>query len=80
MRDNEGYEIRHNGVPRSFRDVKESAYEAARFAKSRNPSDIIEIIDRSTTLSPMLADGRTCEVCVIAVYSPDFVGINCATG
>ena len=61
MRDNEGYEIRHNGVPRSFRDVKESAYEAARFAKSRNPSDIIEIIDRSTNAKLlMLADGRTC--------------------
>ena len=59
MRDNEGYEIRHNGVPRSFRDVKESAFAAARFAKTRHPSDIIEIIDRSTgSKMLMLPDGR----------------------
>ena len=30
MRDNEGYEILHNGVPRTFRDRKETAYAAAR--------------------------------------------------
>jgi hypothetical protein len=30
MRDNEGYEIRHNGVPRTFRDNRETAFEAAR--------------------------------------------------
>jgi hypothetical protein len=32
----------------TFRDVKAIAYAAARFAKSRNPGDIIEIVDRST--------------------------------
>jgi hypothetical protein len=59
MRDNEGYEIRHNGVPRSFRDVKATAFEAARFAKTRHPGDIIEIIDRPTgTKMLMLTDGR----------------------
>ena len=36
MRDNEGYEIRHNGVPRTFRDNRQSAFEAARYAKSRS--------------------------------------------
>ena len=59
MRDDEGYEIRHNGVARSFRDVKESAFDAARFGKARNPGDIIEIVDRSTgTKVIMLTDGR----------------------
>ena len=60
MRDNEGYDILHNGVPRTFRDRREMAYEAARFAKGRHPADIIEIVDRSTGQKlVMLADGRT---------------------
>ena len=60
MRENEGFEILHNGVPRSFRDVKATAYEAARFAKARNKGDIIEIVDRSTGAKlVMLEDGRT---------------------
>jgi hypothetical protein len=59
LRDNEGFEIRYNGVPRTFRDRKSVAYEAARFAKSRHPEDIIEIVDFSTgTKVIMLADGR----------------------
>jgi hypothetical protein len=59
MRDSEGFEIRHNGMPRSFRDKKETAFEAARFGKARNPGDVIEIIDRSTgTKMLMLLDGR----------------------
>ncbi len=59
MRDNEGYEIRHNGVPRSFRDVKATAFEAARLGKARNPGDIIEIVDRSTGNKViMLADSQ----------------------
>jgi len=28
---NEGFDILHNGVPRTFRDQKAMAYEAARF-------------------------------------------------
>jgi hypothetical protein len=54
------FEIRHNGVPRSYRDIKNVAYEAARFAKERAKSDIIEIIDLATgTKVVMLEDGRT---------------------
>ncbi len=60
MRDNEGFVIVHNGVPRTFRDMKATAYEAARFAKSKAKGDIIEIIDRATgTRIVMLEDGRT---------------------
>jgi hypothetical protein len=59
MRDNEGFEILHNGVPRTFRDVKAVAYEAARFAKIRDPEDIIDIVDRATGVKQqMLPDGR----------------------
>jgi hypothetical protein len=47
-------------MPRTFRDQKAMAYEAARFAKTQNPADIIQIVDRSTgTKIIMLADGRT---------------------
>jgi len=35
MRDGQGYEVLHNGVPRTFRDKRETALEAAQFAKSR---------------------------------------------
>ena len=48
MPNDQGYEIRHNGVPRTFRDNKATAYEAARFAKNRHPADIIAIVDCST--------------------------------
>jgi hypothetical protein len=59
MRDGEGYEIRHNGVPRTFRDKRETAFEAARYAKSKAKGEIIEIIDRSTGVTlAMLEDGR----------------------
>jgi hypothetical protein len=59
MRDNEGYEIRNNGVARSFRDKRETAFDAARFGKSRNPRDRIEVLDRATgNKLIMLADGR----------------------
>jgi hypothetical protein len=47
---------RHAGT---FRDQKAMAYEAARFAKTQNPADIIELVDRSSgTKLVMLADGR----------------------
>jgi len=60
MREDEGFDILHNGVPRSFRDQKAMAYEAARFAKTQNPADLIEIVDRSNgTRMVMLANGRT---------------------
>ena len=58
MRDNEGFVSLHNGVPRTFRDSKATAYEAARYAKGKG--DIIEIVDRATgTKLVMLEDGRT---------------------
>jgi hypothetical protein len=60
MCENEGYDILHKGVRRTFRDVKATAFEAARYAKSLNPKDLIEIVDRSTgTKLIMLEDGRT---------------------
>ena len=60
MRDNEGFHILHNGVPRTFRDNRETAFEAARFAKARTKGEIIEIVDRSTGQKlVMLEDGRT---------------------
>ena len=30
----DGWEILHNGVPRTFRDRKEVAYETARYARA----------------------------------------------
>ncbi len=60
MRENVGFDILHNSVPRTFRDQKAMAYEAARFAKTQNPADLIEIVDRSKgSKMVMLADGRT---------------------
>ena len=47
-------------MPRIFRDLKTTAYDAARFAKDRGKGDIIEIVDRSTGAKlVMLADDRT---------------------
>lgn len=60
MRDDEGFEIRHNGFTRTYRDQKAAAYEAARFAKGRFRNDIIEIVDRASGAKVlMLEDGRT---------------------
>jgi hypothetical protein len=54
------YEIRHNGIPRSYRDLRATAYDAARLGKARTPTDIIEIVDMtSDTKVVMHADGRT---------------------
>jgi hypothetical protein len=59
MRDNEGFEIRVNGVPRTVRELKKLAYEAARIIKNKVPG-IVEIVDRSTgTKVVMMGDGRT---------------------
>jgi len=35
MLDNQGFEILHNGVPRTFRDKRETAFEAACYAKGK---------------------------------------------
>jgi hypothetical protein len=60
MAGNLGFEIRHNAIPRTFRDVKAIAFEAARFAKARHPADLIEIVDLATGEKLlMLEDGRT---------------------
>ena len=60
MPDNEGFQILHNGVPRTFRDQRKTAFEAARYAKGKARGEIIEIVDRSTgTKLVMLEDGRT---------------------
>jgi hypothetical protein len=49
----------HNGVPRTFRNRKEIAYEAARFARANAKGDIIEIVDCLTGAKTIvLADGR----------------------
>lgn len=59
MRDNEGYEIQHDGITRSFRDTREAAYDAAIFAKRRCPGEIIYLIDRATGVKmQVLPDGR----------------------
>jgi hypothetical protein len=60
MRENEGYEVRINGVPRTFRDQRASAFDAARSLKSKAKGDVVELVDRSTgTKIIMLQDGRT---------------------
>jgi hypothetical protein len=59
MSSNQGYEILHNGVPRTFRDRRDTALEAARFAKSKAKGDIIELRDCATGEKlVMLAAGR----------------------
>ena len=59
MPDGEGYEILHNGVARTFRDQRETALEAAHFAKSKARGELIEIVDGATGAKLiMLADGR----------------------
>ena len=59
MSRNQGYDILHNGVPRTFRDRRETALEAARFAKSNAKGDIIELRDCATGEKlVMLEDGR----------------------
>jgi hypothetical protein len=41
MREDEGFDILHNRLPRTFRDQKAMAYEAARFAKTENSADMM---------------------------------------
>jgi hypothetical protein len=54
-----GFEILINGTPRTFRDRKDTAYDAARVIKSKNPKGLVEIWDRSTgQKAVMLIDGR----------------------
>lgn len=54
-----GFEILINGMPRTFRDRRDIAYDAARFLKSRNRTAIVEVVDCSTgQKAVMLEDGR----------------------
>ncbi len=54
------YEIRNNGIARSYRDLKSTAYDAARCGKVRCRDEIIEIVDLETGVKVvMLEDGRT---------------------
>ena len=39
------FEIRIDGTPRTYRDRKDYAIEAARFLKSRQPHSIVEVKD-----------------------------------
>ena len=39
------FEIRIDGTPRSYRDRKDYAIEAARLIKSKNPHNMIEVKD-----------------------------------
>ena len=55
----DGFEIFVNGVQRTFRDRKDTAYEAARYLKSRHPKDIVEIVDCATRARLIVfEDGR----------------------
>jgi hypothetical protein len=38
------FEIRIDGTPRSYRDRKDYAIEAAEFLKARNPHSMVEVI------------------------------------
>jgi hypothetical protein len=59
MGEDQGYQILHNGAPRTFRDRRDAALEAARLAKSRAMGDLIELRDcASGEKLVMLADGR----------------------
>ena len=39
------FEIRIDGTPRTYRDRKDFAMEAASFLKSRNPHNVVEVRD-----------------------------------
>jgi hypothetical protein len=39
------FEIRIDGTPRTYRDQKDYAMEAARFIKSKNPHSMVEVKD-----------------------------------
>jgi len=53
-----GFDILINGTPRTFPDRKDTAYDAARILKSKNPKEIVEILDCTGLKSVNLPDGR----------------------
>ena len=49
------FEISVDGKPRSFRDVREVAFEAARFLKGRNSKSEVVVRDLRTNISTSVA-------------------------
>jgi len=59
VRENEGFDILVNGAVPTFRDQRETAYQAARYLKSRHPKDFVEVLDCATgTKLIVFEDGR----------------------
>ena len=56
MRDGQGYEILHNGVPRTYRDLRETAFEAARYA---NAAAAISVTRQGGASAPTDAEIRS---------------------
>ena len=55
-----GYDIIVNGQHRSFRDLRQTAHEAAHYLKSRHEKDLVQIRDCGTgEVVAMMVDGRT---------------------
>ena len=54
-----GFDIIVNGINRTFRDLREVAYEAAIYMKTRSPSDLVQVRDCVTqAVVSILPDGR----------------------
>jgi hypothetical protein len=45
------FEISVDGKPRSFRDLREVAFEAAQYLKSQNPDSEVAVRDLQTNIS-----------------------------
>jgi hypothetical protein len=59
LREDEGFDLLVDGRERTFRDLKGTAYDAARELKRLNRNSIIEIRERATGKKMiMLEDGR----------------------
>ena len=49
------FEIRIDGTPRTYRDRKDMATEAAEFLKARNPQSVVEVKDLQTGVLTAIA-------------------------
>ena len=59
MKAQAGFDVLINRVPRTFRDRRDMAYEAARLLKSKNRTSIVEVVDCSTGQKTIVQeDGR----------------------
>ena len=55
------FEIRIDGTPRSYRDRKDYAMEAARLIKSKNPHSMVEVKDlQSGDVTAVALRGERC--------------------